>query len=280
MRIAKYLAHAGVASRRHAEDLIDQGRVRVDGKTIRTPVFFVEEGMQIEVDGERVASPSTQTQLVYAFHKPIGVVATAYDPQGRTTVVEFAPPSAGRVYPVGRLDIESTGLLLLTNDGELAHRLTHPKFEVPKTYDVRVSKAPIKERELSALRKGVLLEDGWTAPAEVEQVGHLHLQITIHEGRNRQVRRMLEEVGHPVRSLCRVSYGPLELGLLHPGDIRRLKQPEIDALYAASDADQTAPGPRRPGEPSWENAPRPGKQTSGRAGRNGRRPNGRSGTPR
>ncbi len=250
MRIAKYLAHAGVASRRAAEDLIDQGRVRVDGRTIRTPVFFVEDGMQIEVDGERVASPAKQTQLVYALHKPEGVVATAYDPQGRQTVVDFAPGSAGRVYPVGRLDIDSTGLILLTNDGDLAHRMTHPKFEVPKTYAVRVGKAPIKQRELEALRKGVELEDGWTAPAEVEQVGHLQLEITIHEGRNRQVRRMCDAVGHPVKSLCRIKYGPLELGLLHPGNVRRLKREEIDALYDASDPGRAVPATGRPGRRS------------------------------
>jgi 23S rRNA pseudouridine2605 synthase len=166
---------------------------------------------------------------VYAVNKPAGVVSTARDPQGRPTVVSLVPTNI-RLYPVGRLDIDTTGLMLLTNDGELAHRLTHPRFEVPKTYRAVVSHAPVHARALEALRRGVELEDGKTAPAQVRQVAADTIELTIHEGRKRQVRRMCEAVGHPVRSLERVAFGPLRLGALEPGEHRRLTPAEVERL--------------------------------------------------
>lgn len=241
MRLAKYIVHAGVASRRAAESLIEQGRVRVDGTLVTTPVFFVEPGQQVYVDGEPVAGPGARPNLVYMLNKPLGVVSTSDDPQGRRTVTSFAPPEAGRVYPVGRLDIDSSGLLLLTNDGELAHRLTHPSFEVPKTYAVRVAHPPISRKDIEELRRGVELEDGMTAAAEVVQFGPAKFEITLREGRNRQVRRMCEAIGHPVKDLKRVQFGPLELGHLHEGDVRRLRQPEIDALRAIAGKQRRRP---------------------------------------
>ncbi len=230
MRLAKYLAHAGVASRRAAEDLILQGRVRVNKSLITTPVFFVEPGMKVYVDGERIGDLEDRTSVVYALNKPVGVISTSYDPQGRMTVTEFAPPEAGRVYPVGRLDIDSSGLLLITNDGDLAHKLTHPSFEVPKTYEVRIAKPPISRRDVEDLRRGVHLEDGWTLPAEAEHTGPATFTLTLREGRNRQVRRMCEAIGHPVKELRRVRFGTLELGFLHEGDVRRLSAQEVSAL--------------------------------------------------
>jgi 23S rRNA pseudouridine2605 synthase len=166
---------------------------------------------------------------VYALNKPAGVVSTARDPQGRPTVVSLLPAGA-RLYPVGRLDIDTTGLILLTNDGELAHRLTHPKFEVEKTYRAVVANAPVRERALQALRDGVELEDGRTSPARVKRVAADTLEITIHEGRKRQVRRMCESVGHPVRRLQRIRFGSLELGELKPGAHRRLTAAEVRRL--------------------------------------------------
>lgn len=254
MRLAKYLAHAGVASRRAAEDLIAQGRVHVDRALITTPVFFVEPGMKVYVDGERVGDLEDRSSVVYALNKPTGVISTSYDPQGRTTVTDFAPPEAGRVYPVGRLDIDSSGLLLITNDGDLAHKLTHPSFEVPKTYEVRIAKPPISRRDVEELRRGVMLDDGWTLPAEAEHTGPATLTLTLREGRNRQVRRMCEAVGHPVKELRRVRFGTLELGLLHEGDVRRLNAQEVSALRRLAEdvrpETKRAPRPKSPGRTS------------------------------
>ena len=241
MRLAKYLAHAGVASRRASEVLIEQGRVRVDGTLVTTPVFFVEPGQKVFVDGEAVKGPDERPSLVYVFHKPVGVVSTADDPQGRPTVTHFAPPEAGRLYPVGRLDIDSSGLLLLTNDGDLAYRLTHPSFEVPKTYRVRIAHPPISRKDLDDLRRGVELDDGLTMPADVTQFGPAKFEITLREGRNRQVRRMCEAIGHPVKELMRVSFGSLELGHLHEGDVRRLKVQEVDELRKLTIKQHSAP---------------------------------------
>jgi 23S rRNA pseudouridine2605 synthase len=240
MRLAKYLANAGVASRRAAEQIIAAGRVRVDGETVRDPARDVDAHHAIEVDHQPVAPPDAQRHVVYAVHKPAGVVSTAQDTHGRPTVVELVRTSQ-RLYPVGRLDADTTGLILLTNDGELAHRLTHPSFEVDKTYLATVAKPPVREAALQRLRAGVELEDGRTAPARVERISPGTLSITIHEGRKRQVRRMCSEVGHPVIALQRVRFGPLELGDLRPGRHRKLTPIEVDRLTAAGPDPQTNP---------------------------------------
>jgi 23S rRNA pseudouridine2605 synthase len=233
MRLAKYLARAGVASRRASEEIIRAGRVTVDGETITDPARDVGSDDAVAVDGKPVAD-GVPERVVYALNKPAGVVSTARDPQGRPTVVSLVPQTE-RLYPVGRLDIDTTGLILLTNQGELAHRLTHPSFEVEKTYRVLVGGPAVEERVLRALGEGIELEDGRTAPARVRRVSADTIEITIHEGRKRQVKRMCEAVGHPVKRLERIRFGPLELGELSRGRWRKLSDPEIDALMAASE---------------------------------------------
>ena len=271
MRLAKYLAHAGVASRRAAEEIVRAGRVTVAGVLVRDPARDVDEHSVVAVDGREIGG--SEPRVVYALNKPFGVLSTAEDPYGRPTVVSLLAGATGasgaessdatgavgaasspaghrsgapRLYPVGRLDADSTGLILLTNDGELAHRLTHPSFHVPKIYRVRVAGGRVGERALRALREGVGLEDGPTAPAQVRRVpSRLRsldtLELTIHEGRNRQVRRMCEAVGHPVESLERIGFGPLRLGDLAPGATRRLSKAEVQSLRDA-DAQDTLPG--------------------------------------
>lgn len=229
MRLAKYLAHAGVASRRGAEAMIAEGRVLVDGQPAADPARDVDERNRIEVDGRTLAGP--EAHVVYAVHKPVGVLSTARDTHGRPTVVELVREKR-RLYPVGRLDADSSGLILLTNDGALANRLTHPRYGVPKTYRARVARGPVGDRALRALRAGVQLEDGPTAPARVRRVSGEVLELTISEGRNHQVRRMCEAVGHPVLALQRVSLGPVRLGSLAPGAHRRLGEAEVAGLRA------------------------------------------------
>lgn len=231
MRLAKFLAHAGVASRRAAERLIAEGRVTMDGAVVTDPARDVSEDAAVAVDGEPVAGE--EPRVVYALHKPAGVVSTAHDTHGRRTVVELVP-GGRRLYPVGRLDADTTGLILLTNDGELANRLTHPRYEVPKTYRATVGGPPLTERAIRALRGGVVLDDSPTAPARVRRLDPHTLEITIHEGRKRQVRRMCEAVGHPVKTLARVRFGPLALGDLSAGRARRLSAAEVRALAAAA----------------------------------------------
>ncbi len=228
MRLVKYLAHAGVASRRASETIIAAGRVTVDGAVITDPARDVDDTRAVAVDGRRVRTAG-HARVVYALNKPAGVVSTARDPEGRRTVVELVP-SSERLYPVGRLDYDTTGLILLTNDGDLAYRLTHPSFEVPRTYRARVANGPLNEPALRALREGVELEDGVTAPALVRRLNSNHLELTIHEGRKRQVKRMLEAIGHPVRALERVAFGPLRLGSLQPGEHRSLSPAEVERL--------------------------------------------------
>jgi 23S rRNA pseudouridine2605 synthase len=230
MRLAKHLAHVGVASRRAAEALVVDGRVTVDGVMVTDPARDVSGEEAIAVDGAPVGGPGER--VVYALHKPAGVVSTARDTHGRQTVVGLVP-SSQRLYPVGRLDADTTGLILLTNDGELAHALTHPSFEVPRTYRARVEGRP-DERALRALREGIELDDGRTAPARVRRVGPHELELTIHEGRKRQVKRMLAAVGHPVVGLRRVAFGPLRLGDLAPGRARRLTAAEVERLRRAA----------------------------------------------
>jgi 23S rRNA pseudouridine2605 synthase len=230
MRLAKYLAHAGVASRRAAEGLIADGRVRVDGATVTDPARDVGEDSRVDVDGEPLRGQ--ERRVVYAVHKPLGVVSTARDTHGRPTVVGLVPAKGLRLYPIGRLDAESSGLILLSNDGELANRLTHPRFEVPKTYVATLAGGPISDAALRRLRAGVELEDGLTAPARVRRRGEREIEITIHEGRKRQVRRMCEAVGYRVTALRRTAFGPLRLGTLAPGEHRLLRAAEVERLRA------------------------------------------------
>jgi 23S rRNA pseudouridine2605 synthase len=232
MRLAKFLATAGVASRRASEEIVRAGRVTVAGETVIDPARDVGAGDDVTVDGKPVSSARPQ-RVVYALNKPPGVVSTARDPQGRPTVVTMVPQTE-RLYPVGRLDIDTTGLILLTNLGELAHRLTHPSFEVEKTYRAVVGGPALEERALRSLREGVELEDGRTSPAQVRRVAADTRGITHHEGRKRQVKRMCEAVGHPVKRLERVAFGPLTLGELPRGRWRKLTDGEVDALVAAS----------------------------------------------
>jgi len=231
MRLGKFLASAGVASRRAAEELIRSGRVTIAGAAVTDPARDVGEDDEVAVDGAAVSAAAGR--VVYAVNKPAGVVSTARDPQGRPTVVSLAPAGV-RLYPVGRLDIDTTGLILLTNDGDLAHRLTHPRFEVPKTYRAVVSGPPVRERALRALRQGIELDDGPSLPARVQRVAADTLEITIREGRKRQVRRMCEAVGLRVRQLERVRFGPLELGSLREGACRELEAGEVSALRRAA----------------------------------------------
>ena len=233
MRLGKFLATAGVASRRASEELIRAGRVTVNAEAITDPARDVTDDDTVALDGQAVRQP--ETRVVYAVNKPVGVVSTARDPQRRPTVLSLVPVPV-RLYPVGRLDADSSGLILLTNDGELAHRLTHPSFEVPKTYLAEVGGPPVSEPALRALRAGVELEDGLTAPAQVRRIAPNRLEITIHEGRNRQVRRMCQAVGHPVRQLERIGFGPLKLGGLPSGAHRQLGDEEIDGLASAGSA--------------------------------------------
>jgi 23S rRNA pseudouridine2605 synthase len=227
VRLAKFLASAGVASRRASEELIRAGRVSVGGERVTDPARDVDAVDAVAVDGQRV-QPAAE-RVVYALNKPSGVVSTARDTHGRPTVVELVP-TAVRLYPVGRLDADTTGLILLTNDGELANRLTHPRYEVPKTYRAVVSDPPVGQKAIAALRAGVILDDGPTAPARVRRVAPDTLELTIHEGRNRQVRRMCAHVGHRVKRLERVGFGGLALGELKPGTHRLLSAAEVDRL--------------------------------------------------
>jgi len=233
MRLAKYLATAGVASRRASEDVVRTGRVTIGGQIVTDPARDVGTDDAVALDGKPVAA--VHERVVYALNKPAGVVSTARDPQGRPTVVTLVPQTE-RLYPVGRLDIDTTGLILLTNEGDLAHRLTHPSFEVEKTYRAVVGGRPVRDPELDTLRGGVELDDGWTAPARVQRISADTIEITIHEGRKRQIKRMCEAVGHPVKRLERVGFGPLLLGDLPRGRWRRLTDAEVDALMRAASA--------------------------------------------
>jgi 23S rRNA pseudouridine2605 synthase len=236
MRLAKFLAHAGLASRRSAEALIAAGRVSVGGEIVSDPARDVDERSGVTLDGKPIAG--AEPRVLFALNKPQGVVSTARDTHGRPTVVQLVPAEGLRLYPVGRLDADSRGLILLTNDGVLANRLTHPRFEVAKTYRARLGGGPISDAALRKLRTGVQLEDGPTARARVRRVGKADanvIELTIHEGRNRQVRRMCAAVGHPVRELTRTRFGPLELGGLATGACRRLSETELGRLRAFAD---------------------------------------------
>jgi len=224
VRLNAYLARSGVASRRKADELIKAGRVTVNGEAGQLNTF-VGARDRVEVDGRAV----TKQRLAYVLlHKPAGVVTTASDPQGRPTVVSLVDLPE-RVVPVGRLDVDTTGALLLTNDGELAHRLAHPRYGVEKTYVIDVAPSP-SEAALRALRDGVELEDGVTAPARARLLGPSRVELTIHEGRNRQVKRMLEAVGHRVLRLHRSGYAGLTADDLAVGTWRELAAGEVQRL--------------------------------------------------
>jgi pseudouridine synthase len=224
MRLNAFLSRAGVASRRRADDLIKAGRVTVNGALGQLNTV-VGKGDRVAVDGK----PVVRQRLAYVLlHKPQSVVTTASDPQGRPTVVDLVRLEP-RVVPVGRLDVNTTGALLLTNDGPLAHRLAHPRYGVEKTYVAEVAGTP-NTAALQALRQGVELEDGRTAPAAARILGPGRVELVIHEGRNHQVRRMLEEVGHPVKRLHRSGYAGLTADDLKPGKWRELTAPEVEQL--------------------------------------------------
>jgi 23S rRNA pseudouridine2605 synthase len=224
MRLNAYLARAGVASRRKADELIKAGRVTVNGEPGQLNTF-VQSRDRVELDGERVElQPLTYVLL----HKPAGAVTTARDPQGRRTVVELVDHPA-RVVPVGRLDADTTGALLLTNDGELAHRLAHPRYEVEKVYEAEVEGDPSDEA-LEQLGNGIELDDGPTSPAQARRLATSHVELSIHEGRKHQVKRMLAAVGHPVTRLHRSRYAGLTLEGLEPGQWRELEPSEVERL--------------------------------------------------
>jgi len=224
MRLNAYLARAGVASRRGADELIKAGRVRVNGLPGELGTF-VGVADDVEVDGRPVEKQVLAYRLL---HKPPGTVTTARDPQGRSTVVELVPPEP-RIVPVGRLDADTTGALLLTNDGRLAHRLAHPRYEVDKVYAAEVEGDPGPDA-LRRLAEGVDLDDGRTAPARARRVGPGRIDLTIHEGRKHQVKRMCAAVGHPVRRLHRSGYAGLDVSGLAPGEWRDLTREEVAAL--------------------------------------------------
>jgi 23S rRNA pseudouridine2605 synthase len=243
MRLAKYLAHSGVASRRAAERLIASGRVTVGGEVVTDPARDVGPPDSVAVDGRAVAP---EPREVWMLNKPEGVVSTASEPGRRRAVVDLVE-SERRLYPVGRLDADSTGLILVANDGELANRLTHPRYAVAKIYEVSL-RDPATEAQLRRLREGVVLDDGPTAPAAVERRGERGLEITISEGRNRQVRRMLERVGNEALALRRIGFGSLRLGDLPEGSSRRLGRSELRRLW--KDAGEMDAVPETTGERS------------------------------
>lgn len=238
MRLQKYLANSGVASRRKCEELITQGRVRVNGQIAKLGMSLNEECDIVELDGKAVTR--REKTVVIMLNKPCGVISSASDPEGRRTVNDIVKDVGVRVYNVGRLDINSEGLLLMTNDGDLAYRLTHPKHMVEKTYLV-LCNGLVTVEEARKLETGILLEDGMTAPAKVERLVHVDdnrskFFITIHEGKNRQVRRMVSAIGYDTLRLRRIRIGFLTLGTLRTGEWRYLSDIEISKLKEELDS--------------------------------------------
>lgn len=234
MRLQKYMAEAGIASRRKCEELIQAGRVKVNGQVAILGACVEPLQDLVEVDGEPLGK--SQQKVTVILNKPRGVMCTAQDPQGRPTVCDYVKDLPVRVYNAGRLDYDSEGLLVMTNDGELAYKLTHPRFCMDKTY-AAICDGLLTKAQIAALEQGVQLEDGPTHPAKVREVfklrnGNTAFNITIHEGRNRQVRRMLEAIGHETLALKRVALGPLRLGDLPSGTYRSLTAQEWDELHA------------------------------------------------
>jgi 23S rRNA pseudouridine2605 synthase len=244
VRLQRYLAASGVASRRRSEELIAGGLVRVNGRVVRELGTSVADGDVVEYAGRIVEPAAERTYLV--MNKPLGVMTTMHDPEGRRTVADLLRRGAvtQRVVPVGRLDYDTAGVLLLTDDGSLAHVLMHPRFGVEKTYRATV-RGRLDPRETTALQEGVRLAEGRTDPARLRVIAARHdtsvIDVTVHEGRNRQVRRMFDAIGHPVVELVRMRFGPIALGALGPGELRPATDRELSALRAlASDANAPA----------------------------------------
>ncbi len=239
LRLQKFLAQAGVASRRAAEEMIRQGRIEVNGSKAELGMRVDPVRDRICVDGDPVFIE--HKRILIAFYKPRDCVTTASDPQGRKTVFDFLPGFGARIFPVGRLDYDAEGLLLLTNDGELSNRLLHPRYGISKIYEVKIKGHP-DGKALELLRSGVLLEEGRTAPAEVEVLRELEtsawLRITLHQGWNRQLKRMGEAVGRPVLKIRRIAYGPVKLGRLNPGEHRFLNAGETRRIYESTGLDR------------------------------------------
>ncbi len=231
MRINKYIANSGITSRRKADELIKEGKVKVNGKVLSEPGYNVTEGDEVLIDGKTACNEIGR--VYYAMNKPLGVITAVKDDRGRTTVVDIMSDVEERVFPVGRLDYNTSGLLLLTNDGDFANRIMHPSHKVGKTYRVRVA-GNISKMKISMLRAGVRLGKFKTAPAKVDVVTwnrhSMLLEVTICEGKNRQIRRMFEAVGYPVQELERISIGNMKLGHLKPGQYRKLSKGEFEYL--------------------------------------------------
>ncbi len=234
-RLQKVMARAGVASRRHSEELIEAGRVSVNGEVVDSLGAKVDPGSDVVAVDGRVLDLGV-THAYFALYKPVGYVTTMSDPQGRRTIVSFLPPEPPGLFAVGRLDMDTEGLLLLTNDGVLGERLLHPRHKVAKTYEAVVGGMPT-EKEIERLREGITLDDGPTQPAELQILASggstTLVRITVHEGRKRQVRRMFAALRHPVVRLKRVSFGPVELGEQPSGTVRELSAEEVAALKEA-----------------------------------------------
>lgn len=231
MRINKYIANSGIASRRKADELIKNGKVKVNGSILGQPGYDVKPGDKVCIDGKEIESRSDK--VYYIMNKPLGVITSVSDDRGRMTVVDIVSAENERIFPVGRLDYNTSGLLFLTNDGEMANRIMHPGRKIPKTYRVRVA-GHINKTGLSILRSGVRLKDFTTSAAKIDVITwnrrSMLLEVTIHEGKNRQIRRMFEAIGYPVQELERISVGNIKLGHLKQGEYRKLRKGELEYL--------------------------------------------------
>jgi len=247
IRLQKILAELGIASRRKAEAMIEEGRVVVNGKMAVIGQKADPELDHIKLDG-KLLTRRPGPKVYYAFHKPRNVVSTLEDPQERPTVGDYLRRIKARVYPIGRLDYDSEGLLLLTNDGDFTQTVLHPAKKTPKVYQVKV-KGVLSDEDIDVLEKGIYLEDGKTAPAKVRKMKKTKenswVELTIHEGKKRQIRRMLYRVGHSVLRLMRVKVGGIELGGLAPGEMRPLTQKEIEKIWVKKTAGVAAPAKRK-----------------------------------